>query len=70
MIAIRLNKELFHESVVMQCIRDYRALADFSVEESKDAFFVSLRGCRYDERETAKEFENYLIEQTYRCRLC
>ena len=66
MTTIKLSKELFDRAVVDRCIEDYAEIADCELKETNDAYIVSVFNCRYDEYETAREFENYVIEIAFR----
>ena len=66
MTAIKLSKELYDLADVEKCMDDYAEIADFEFTEMNDAFMVSVFNCRYDEYETSREFENYVIESAFR----
>lgn len=66
MINLKLNKEIYpYESLQHSC-KDYSELAKIKIENDSKYWILCFSDCRYDEAETAKEYENYLIELTYR----
>lgn len=66
MINLKLNKEIYpYESLQHSC-KDYAELAKIKIEDNQQYWILSFSDCRYDKAETAKEYENYLIELTYR----
>lgn len=66
MKTIKLNKELFDYTVIEKCIKDYVEIAAIQLTVTNDSYTVSIQNCCYDEQETAYEFENYVIEYTFR----
>lgn len=69
MTVIKLNKELYSLVNIESCIKDYNGLARFEISEESEGWILSISECLYSESDTAREFENYLIEVTYRSQL-
>lgn len=66
MINLKLNKEIYlYESLQHSC-KDYSELAKIKIEDDSQYWILSFSDCWYDDAETVKEYENYLIELTYR----
>lgn len=66
MITIKLNKNLFDISNIERCIEDYADIAIMKYEEIDGYYVVDILNSCYEEKETAQEFENYVIERTFR----
>lgn len=66
MINLKLNKEIYPLKSLQQACKDYSKLTKIKVENFLQYWILSFSDCQYDEVETAKEYENYLIELTYR----
>lgn len=66
MITLKLNKELYSYENLRYCCKDYSKLAKIEIECDLQYWVLNFWDCRYDETETIKEYENYLIEHTYR----
>ena len=59
---IRLNKELFLYDDILQSIEVFSDICNFSVGNQGNYYLCYLKSSIYDEEETIKEFENYLID--------
>lgn len=59
---LKLNKEIYQLGVIKQAIKDFKALAQISVEDSGAYWICNFFGCERDEHQTISEFENYLID--------
>lgn len=66
MITIKLNKELFNKAEIERCIEDYTDIAILKYSEKDSYYVVDILSSCYEEKETAQEFENYVIERTFR----
>ena len=64
MSKISINKNIFDKQILITAIEEYKYIATITVEETSDYFNLQFDNCEYDEEETAKEFENYLIDLT------
>ena len=65
---LRLKKELYSMPNIRQSILAFSELATISVLENDDAYICTISKCRYDIEETVGEFENYLIDLSYKNR--
>lgn len=61
MIKLRLNHEIYSEKCVNMAIDAYKELAKITLLHGKRNAEIIITHCKYDEEQTAKEFENYLI---------
>lgn len=68
MSELRLKKEIFRLSDVEQTIGAFSDLCTVSIQEQEDIYCCLFCDCRYDIEETVKEFENYLIDLSYKTR--
>lgn len=66
MSRITFAKELFCLENINVCCNDFKDYAVCIVSDIDNSYVVELSECRFDESETIKEFENYLIELTFR----
>ena len=66
MITIKLNKDLFDINNIERCIEDYADIAIMKYAEKEGYYVVDILSSCYEEKETAREFENYVIERTFR----
>ena len=57
-----LAKELFEEGKVRRALEDYRALADIHMKIESNHYICTFKDCKYDEKRTMMEFENYVID--------
>ena len=65
---IMLKKELFRFSNIQQSIVAFSDLCIITVYEQDNAYLCTFTGCKYDTEETVREFENYLIDLSYKNR--
>lgn len=63
MMTLRLNKALYEKDSLQDAVNAYRELAKIEVREQDPYWIIHFRQCRYEERQTAAEFENYLIDR-------
>ena len=61
MITIQINKEIFSENTIMQAIYDYKTYAKIIAKNKKKIVELTFFKCKYDEKITVKEFQNYMI---------
>lgn len=61
MMSLRLKKEVYRQSKVVEAVQAYKGIAEIDVEEQTEYWQLTFDRCRYDEWLTIKEFENYLI---------
>ena len=65
---LRLKKELYSIPNIRQSILAFSELATISVLEKDEVYICTISECRYDIEETVSEFENYLIDLSYKNR--
>ena len=58
---IRLNRSIYSDKAINSALTAYNNLAIFSVDLDREYATVTFIKCKYDEAQTVKEFENYLI---------
>lgn len=58
---IEVNREVFSDAVIEKALFDYRAIAKTSLKKKDRYAIITFWFCKYDENQTTKEFENYLI---------
>lgn len=61
MMNLSLKKEIYNYSRVLEATHAYVGIADIEIEEQNEYWKLIFDKCKYDERCTIKEFENYLI---------
>ena len=65
---LRLKKELYSMPNIRQSILAFSDIATISVFERDETYICTISECRYDIEETVGEFENYLIDLSYKNR--
>lgn len=65
---LRLKKELYSMPNIRQSILAFSDTATISVFEKDETYICTISECRYDIEETVGEFENYLIDLSYKNR--
>lgn len=60
-----LAKEIYEMTAIRRTIREFSALADISVCESREHYTCTFANCKYSITQTMQEFENYLIDLCY-----
>lgn len=63
MMTLRLNKELYEKDSLQDAVDAFQELAKIEVREQDSYWIVCFRQCRYEEKQTVAEFENYLIDR-------
>lgn len=58
---IQINSKIYSEKNIKQALADYKNIAKTSLRKGKSYHTVTFWKCIYDEGQTLKEFENYLI---------
>lgn len=61
MIDLRINTEIYSISNVNTVKEVYKDYAKIKTTKIGNILVLSFYNCRYDEKRTIKEFENYLI---------
>lgn len=56
-----LNKTIYHIESIKKGIDAYQELADITLDEADKYWICTISDTQYDEEETSKEFENYVI---------
>ena len=57
-----LNKDIYEKKYVDQGCQAFSELATINIEETDDHFSCCLTDCKYEERRTAMELENFNID--------
>lgn len=65
---LTLKKELFQLTNIEQTIDAFADLCTVLVSEQENTYICVFLDCRYDYENTVKEFENYLIDLSYKNR--
>ncbi len=58
---LRLNKKIYDISSINGTIKDYKQIANISVNEEDDYWCCRFVDTRFSQEKTIREFENYLI---------
>ena len=58
---IKLNRSIYSDKAINSALTAYNNLAMFTVNFNREYAAVTFIKCKYDEAQTVKEFENYLI---------
>ena len=65
MSKLELSKEIYKYSDLVNCCNAYLDFAKTDVRDDGEYWIVVFTDCKFDEIETLKEFENYLIELSF-----
>lgn len=64
---IFFNKKIYSQSAIKQAIKNYRQLANFSLNQKKNYFFVKINKiCPEIGRTIGDEFSNHVLSLTKR----
>lgn len=58
---VKYNRAVYSDETILQAIKVYQDYAIISVKFRSDYAVVTFGKCRYNEDQTVKEFENYMI---------
>lgn len=58
---IRINREIYSDNAIKSTMAAYKNHAVTTVQYKCDYAVVTFWKCKYDEEQTIKEFENYMI---------
>lgn len=58
---IRINRSVFSDDTIEKTMMVYKNHAVTTVQYKRDYVIVTFWKCKYDEEQTIKEFENYMI---------
>ena len=58
---LRVNRSVYSDDAVAKTMLVYKDFATTSVSYKKDYAIITFWKCKYDEEQTIKEFENYMI---------
>ena len=64
MSKVKINKNIFGKETVLRAMEEYSGIATINVNETDEYFDLDFDNCKYDQEETVKEFENFLIDLT------
>ena len=57
-----LIKEIYSKNAIYRAIEDYQTISKIDINENDNYYICFFTLCRYDLKETMKEFENYIID--------
>lgn len=58
---IRINRSVYSDQAIEKTMLIYKNYAVTTVQYKRDYAIVTFWKCKYDEDQTIKEFENYMI---------
>ena len=58
---LRVNRSIYSDEAVAKTVLAYKDFAVTSVSYKKDYAIITFWKCKYNENQTIKEFENYMI---------
>ena len=59
---LKLNKSIYEREALVAAVSAFGEVAKISLTEDNSYWICSFDGCRYDEKQTLHEFENYVID--------
>lgn len=59
---LKLNTNIFTKDYIERAVCAYKNICKIEITECGDYIFCEFTDCIYDKDETAKEFENYIID--------
>jgi hypothetical protein len=63
MIEFRYSLQLYPTDILTTALNDYREFGEMCVSEMSTTYWViKFRSCKYGDKETSLEFNNFLIE--------
>lgn len=62
MTELKLNTDIFDISCVEKTATAYKALCKIKINKTDNYMICRFTDCLYDEEETVREFENYIID--------
>ena len=58
---IKYNRDIYSDSAIYTAMLAYKSYAVMTVNYNKEFAVITFWKCKYDEAQTIKEFENYMI---------
>jgi hypothetical protein len=58
---LRINKNVYSDATIEKTMLAYKNHAITTVHYTQDYAIITFWKCKYDEEQTLKEFENYMI---------
>ena len=58
---LKINRHIYSDRSIATTLKAYQDFAITTVRYRKDYATVTFWRCKYDEEQTVKEFENYMI---------
>lgn len=58
---VKINRNVYSDATIEKTMKVYKNHAVTTVSYKRDYAIVTFWKCRYDEEQTIKEFENYMI---------
>jgi len=62
---LALSKDIYKHSILKKCCDAYLEYSKIQITETEDYWNVDFSDCKFNEEETMREFENYLIELSF-----
>lgn len=61
MIKLTLCEDIYSEEKIKHVMQVYKDYARINLKKKDDKYILEFKNCKYDEKITIQEFENYLI---------
>ena len=61
MIKLTLCEDIYSEEKIKQVMQVYKDYARINLKKKDGKYILEFKNCKYDEKITIQEFENYLI---------
>lgn len=58
---LKINRSIYSDKAIRNAIQAYQYVAVITPKMNEDHAILTFWKCKYDEDQTMKEFENYLI---------
>ena len=58
---VKINRSVYSDATIEKTMKAYKNHAITTVNYKRDYALVTFWKCKYDEEQTIKEFENYMI---------
>lgn len=58
---VKINRDIYSDRAIQFAMSAYKSYAVMTINYKKDYAVITFWKCKYDEAQTIKEFENYMI---------
>lgn len=58
---VKINRNIYSDRAIQAALLAYKTYAKMTISYKNDVAVVTFWKCKYDEIQTIKEFENYMI---------